>query len=171
MAALYTTPSSNDTPFSPLFCLSLAVSLCGGGRAVRGRDQHDERPLDTPHRHRVGGVGQPQRQVGITVEIIIISYLSSSSSSSSPLFPNNLYLSFTALHTVASTTTWLITLPTTTTLSGHHLILSSLLSYNIPPRQHTHSHSRFHEYMADYSPYDNVKAQDYPALLVTAGNP
>jgi oligopeptidase B len=29
--------------------------------------------------------------------------------------------------------------------------------------------SRFHDYMKSYSPVDNVSAQDYPAILVTAG--
>ena len=42
---------------------SAAVPLCGGGRSFRGCDQHDVRSLHTPHRHRVGGMGQPQRQV------------------------------------------------------------------------------------------------------------
>lgn len=28
---------------------------------------------------------------------------------------------------------------------------------------------KYFDYMLSYSPYDNVKAQDYPALFVTAG--
>jgi oligopeptidase B len=27
----------------------------------------------------------------------------------------------------------------------------------------------YYDYMKSYSPYDNVKAKDYPALLITAG--
>lgn len=29
--------------------------------------------------------------------------------------------------------------------------------------------SEYYDYMKSYSPYDNVKAQDYPHLLVTTG--
>ena len=54
-------------------------------------------------------------------------------------------------------------------------IINTLLDLSIPltPVEHSElgdpQEERFYYYMKSYSPYDNVRAQDYPSMLITAG--
>ncbi len=54
-------------------------------------------------------------------------------------------------------------------------VLTTMLDPSIPLTTHEYDewgnpeNKEYYEYMASYSPYDNVKAQEYPHLLVTTG--
>jgi oligopeptidase B len=54
-------------------------------------------------------------------------------------------------------------------------VVTTMLDRSIPLTTHEFDEwgnpeqLEFHEYMLSYSPYDNIRAQDYPAMLVTTG--
>jgi oligopeptidase B len=45
-----------------------------------------------------------------------------------------------------------------------HLFLATCILFTGNPNE-----EKFHEYMLKYSPYDNVQAQAYPSMLISAG--